>query len=769
MIRGRVQGVGFRPFVVRLAKRLELAGFVSNDPRGVTIEIEGPADRVRAFVRMLPRELPPLASIGLMRSIRQAPQGDRAFLVRPSQLDGERQAEVAPDAATCPECLREVTDAADRRARYAFANCTNCGPRYSIIREIPYDRPATTMAGFRMCADCAREYADVADRRYHAEPIACPTCGPKLRLADGAGNGLAGDPIETASRMLAAGRVIAIKGIGGYHLACDAANASAVRRLRRGKLRDGKPLAVMVADLAVADRCCALDDLERATLCSTAAPIVLARRRPSGMVTGEVAPGCADLGVMLPYTPLHHLLMQTAPPVLVMTSGNRSGSPLTYRDDDAAAELGDIADGILLHDREIFRPIDDSVVHCAAGGVTPVRRARGYVPRPIVVTPPRRGDSTRVLAVGGELKSTFCLLQGGSALVSEHLGDLTNPDTYRHFVASIPRLAALYGFSPDVVAHDLHPAYESTRYAESLNLPALAVQHHHAHIASVMAEADEPGPLIGLVCDGTGWGTDGTVWGCELLRCERGEFSRLGHMDRFPLVGGDAASIETWRPAGALLAAAYGERWPDWLAAMLPRVAARFAQAAGGRAAPFEAQRRARLNTPMTSSLGRLFDAAACLLGLCDRNRHEAEAAMALEAAAASWGEAVEPWPMPVIRRRDGLLLLPAPLVAAICEGIEAGESADRLAAQFHETIAQALAQAALRAAETAGLSTVALSGGCFLNRILLTGVIARLEATGLRVLTNHEVPPGDGGVSLGQAYVAIWKLADTTSPTTGD
>jgi hydrogenase maturation protein HypF len=757
-IQGQVQGVGFRPCIVRMARELGLAGFVTNDTRGVVIEIEGPLNAVERFTTALPASLPPLASIAHMRATACETLGECGFAVRASRTVGERRAGVTPDTATCADCLREIHDPSDRRYHYALTNCTNCGPRYSIIRAIPYDRPATTMAAFDLCPACAREYGDIADRRYHAQPVACPRCGPRLRLVNAGQVAWSGDPIATAAALLHAGRVIAIKGLGGFHIACDANNAAAVATLRERKLRDGKPLAVMVADIDVAERLCALSPADKAALISGAAPIVLARRLPEAEVADNVAPGCADLGIMLPYTPLHHLLMREAPPALVMTSGNLAGQPLTYCDGAALRELADVADAFLLHDRDIFRPIDDSVVFTVGGRTVPVRRARGYVPRAIELpAPDGKHAPIRILAMGGELKSTVCLLADRRAIVSEHLGDLSTPQAYRHFVESIPRLSALYDFEADVVAHDMHPDYQSTHYAAGLDRPLVAVQHHHAHIASVMAEANEPGPLIGIACDGTGFGPDGAVWGCEVLRCEGGNFERLGHMEYFPLVGGDAAAIETWRPAAALLAQVYGGRWREWIGDSLPKVAARVELAAGRGVKNFEVQRRARLHAPPTSSLGRVFDAAAFLLGLCDRNRHEAQAAMALEAAAGAWCMPVEALPFFAAPGRDGIRLSLAPAFAALCEGVEAGAAAPMLAAQFHETVARALAKAGAMAAASAGVKTVALSGGCFLNRILLARLTALLEAEGLRVLSNHEVPPGDGGISLGQAYVAMW------------
>jgi hydrogenase maturation protein HypF len=633
-LRGQVQGVGFRPHVYREARASGLTGFVANDSRGAVIEVEGPRVRIERFVDSLLLSLPPLAVVRDSRRVDRPPLGETTFRIERSRPDDSARTDVTPDAATCQDCLRELFDPDDRRGRYPFINCTNCGPRYSIIRDVPYDRPATTMAGFAMCADCLREYENPADRRFHAQPIACPECGPQVRLLDRRGRGISGDPIADAARLIARGAIVAVKGIGGYHLACRADDDAVVGMLRRRKLRDGKPLAVMVPDLAAAERLCRLTPTERAALTSAAAPIVLAEKRGGASIAEGVANRCASFGLVLPHSPLHHLLFSQGLGPLVMTSANRSGEPLTYRDDDARRELGDVADAFLAHDREIIRPLDDSVVFAFRDAIVPIRRARGYVPRPILVRRPSGSPAPAILAVGGELKSTFCLLAGERAVVSEHLGDLNGPEAFRHYVGAVDRARQLFALDPEIAVHDLHPDYMTTHYARSLELPTLVVQHHHAHIASLMAECDQPGPIIGLACDGTGHGTDGAVWGGEILRCERGGFERVGHIEYFPLVGGDLAAIETWRPAAALLRAAYGPGWGEALRARAGELWSRFEGAHGFDPSLFETQIRRRVNCPDTSSLGRVFDAVAFMLGLCRRNRHEAEAGMALEAGA---------------------------------------------------------------------------------------------------------------------------------------
>jgi hydrogenase maturation protein HypF len=796
-LRGQVQGVGFRPFVYRLAAEFGLGGLVGNNSNGAFVEIEGPTERLEAFEAALVKQLPPLARITELRRAAVPAQGAREFRIATSQADPHRRPEVTPDAATCADCLRELFDPADRRYRYPFINCTNCGPRYSIIKTVPYDRPATTMAVFTMCPACQREYDDPADRRFHAQPNACPVCGPQLGLCRvrraQAGSGergsswvlepILGDPIREAARLLADGRIVAVKGIGGYHLACRADREDVVQKLRQRKLRDGKPLAVMVPSIAAAREFCRITDSDLAALATPAAPIVLAFQRKESALAPSVAPGVNTFGIMLPYAPLHHLLFAEGLGPLVMTSANLSGQPLTFRDEDAFAELHEVADAFLIHDREIFRPIDDSVVFTFAFDTVPIRRARGYAPRPIRLAafdpgrPLAAVRERRILAVGGELKSTVCLLHNGEAILSEHLGDLSNPAAYRHFVEAIARLEELYGFKPDFVAHDLHPQYLSSGYARHCGAPRIAVQHHHAHVASVMAEFGEPGPMIGLSCDGTGYGTDGAVWGCELLHCERGDFERLGHLEYFPLVGGDAAAVDTWRPALALTIAVGGS--PAEVVTEIVAAGGSPAEVASGwstdaswgasadrptatELAVFRRQLTSGMNAPPTSSLGRVFDGVSYLLGLCRRNRHEAEAAMALEAAAGECADSSIQAYGYQISERDGMLRFSiAPMVRAIVVDRRAGVPVARIAARFHETIARVLVEAATRASQRRGIRTVALSGGCFANRRLLGRVVELLETDGLKALYHRNVPSGDGGLALGQAMVAAWVISE--------
>jgi hydrogenase maturation protein HypF len=764
-VRGQVQGVGFRPYVYRIARDLGLAGSVANDGHGARIEVEGPPPLLEAFEGRLEAELPPLARISGLDRTELPPDGSSEFRIVASETADGRKPEVTPDAALCVDCLRELFDPTDRRYRYPFITCTNCGPRYSIVRAVPYDRPLTTMAEFELCGPCRREYEDPGDRRFHAQPLACPDCGPRLELRRVDGSALGGDPIVETARLLRRGRVVAIKGVGGYHLACRADREDAVVRLRTRKRRDGKPFALMVADLEDARRIVELSEADEQVLVSAAAPIVLAPKLDANGIAASVAPGCRDYGVMLPYAPLHWLLFAEGLGPLVMTSANRSGRPLTYLDEAAFRELAGVADAFLVHDRRIERPVDDSVVFTFRDAVLPARRARGYAPRPLRLP---RGDGAeplpwigpeRILAMGGELKSAVCLLADGEAILGEHLGDLMQPEAYRHYVGAVGRLKELFGFEAGIVAHDLHPDYAATRHARRMEVPALAFQHHHAHAASLMAEWGEPGPWIALACDGTGYGTDGAIWGGEVLLARLDGFERLGHLEYFPLVGGDAAAMETWRPAAALLRQARGSGWRESCAGLFKRQEPADLER-------FERQAASGMNAPPTSSLGRAFDAAAYILGLCERNRHEAEAAMALEAAAGT--APAEPLPWAVTDSEGTLVLSLAPALAAMDELRQGGHPVEVLAARFHETVARMLAEAASRAAEATGIRTVGLTGGCFQNRRLLGRTVELLEVLGFEVRVHRRVPPGDGGLALGQAVLAAARLRSRPEPGRG-
>lgn len=764
-IRGRVQGVGFRPFVFRTAAGLGLAGQVGNNDRGVFIEIEGLSGAVNSFCRRLKKESPPLARISSIDRREIETRGGEEFVITKSKRGRHGDAAVTPDTALCADCLAEMSDRGDRRFRYGFINCTNCGPRYSIVHSVPYDREASTMAEFEMCPPCSEEYADPGNRRFHAQPNACPACGPRAWLVDKEGGEIAGDPFRRAAALLQEDRIVAVKGLGGFHLACRADSEKAVRRLRKRKGREAKPLAVMAAGLEQARAIARIDEEAAAALTEPGRPIVLLPARDDSGIAGEVNPSTDSLGIMLPYTPVHVLLIEEAGTPLVMTSGNPTAEPLCRDNREALERLHTIADAFLLHNRTIARPIDDSVVSCVTlpgrdtgtgeGGnrtvITPLRRARGYVPDPITIF----GKSPiPILATGGELKSTVCYLSGDQAVVSEHLGELDNPAAFRNFLKAIERLGRLLEIEPEVVACDSHPLYAAGSHARGLGLPLFEVQHHHAHIVSCMAENRVEEPVIGVACDGTGYGADGNLWGCEILECDAAGFERAGHLDYFPLIGGDAAARETWRPAAGLLHNALGESWARSASDL-------FTDVDREAVTVISRQIERKSGALPTSSLGRFFDAAAFLLGICSFNRFEAEAAMALEAAARRSRQRSAPWPFEVTRKEEG-----GPLLLDLCKAIRkmiddrrAGIPVCDLAQAFHETVAAGLAECVQRTAEDRGLRRVALSGGCFANRLLFTLLAGKLQQCGLQVLFHELVPPGDGGISLGQAASAAARL----------
>ncbi|MBO0770448.1 MAG: carbamoyltransferase HypF [Actinobacteria bacterium] len=740
-VEGIVQGVGFRPFVYSLASRLGLGGLVGNDADGVFAEVEGPPAAVKEFLASLAAEAPPLARIDRVTTAAMTPDGGESFVIAASVPGGERRALVSADSATCADCLAELADPADRRSGYPFINCTNCGPRFTIVRDVPYDRPFTTMAGFAMCERCAAEYHDPADRRFHAQPTCCPACGPRLGLIAPDGAELPGEPLAAAAALLRQGKVLAVKGLGGYHLAVDAASQDAAAALRARKHREDKPFAVMAADLAAARQLCEVDGTAAGLLTSPRRPIVLLPRRSGAPVADAVAPGNRQLGVMLPYTPLHHLLLAAVARPIVLTSGNVSDEPIAYRDEDALARLADIADAFLTHDRPIHIRTDDSVVREFRGREMLLRRSRGYVPEPVRIRPavPRP-----VLAVGAELKNTFCLAKGDHAVVSHHIGDLENAETLASFTEGIEHFRRLFGIEPGVVAYDLHPDYLSTKYAlELAGLDLTGVQHHHAHIAACLADNGEDGPVIGVAFDGTGYGTDGTIWGGEFLLAGLAGFERAGHLAPVPMPGGAAAIRQPWRMAAAYLAAAFPGGHPDGLA--VARRNERQWPAVLSLA-------RAGVSAPLTSSAGRLFDAAAALLGVRDSINYEGQAAIELEQLAApaqadGYRARIDPGQPFQVRGSD--------LIAAAAGDLAAGLPPPVIAARFHHGVAALITGGCLLLRERHGLGTVALSGGVFQNLLLLTEVTARLEARGFRVLVHSRVPCNDGGISLGQAVVA--------------
>jgi hydrogenase maturation protein HypF len=732
-VAGVVQGVGFRPYVHRLATDLGLDGFVRNDEHGVVIEVEGEADAVAALLARLPAEAPPLATVEVVGQEAVPPLGERGFAIAGSTGAGAPDALVSPDSATCADCLHELFDPADRRHRYPFINCTNCGPRFTIVRGVPYDRPLTTMAGFEMCDRCAAEYHDPADRRFHAQPNACPDCGPTLRIQGGS-DPIMRAPLRSATEALRHGAIVAVKGIGGFHLACVAGDEDAVARLRARKHREEKPFALMAADLRAANELVVLGPVEAALLRGRDRPIVIAPRRAGARVAEAVAPRTRELGVMLPYSPLHHLLLADVGEPLVMTSGNVSDEPIAYRDEDALERLGAIADLVLGHDRPIQTRTDDSVLRVARGRPLPLRRSRGAVPSALELPLEPAGD---VLACGAELKSTFCLVRGRRAWVGHHIGDLENLETLGTFEEGVAHFERLFAVEPAVVAHDLHPDYLSTTYALARDgVEHVAVQHHHAHLAACLAEHGETGPAVGAIFDGAGLGTDGTVWGGEILVGDLRGFERAGHLWPVPLPGGDQAVREPWRMACAWRMAAGGDARP--LRGIDPdrwHAIARLAETG--------------VAAPPTTSVGRLFDAVAALCGIRLEVSYEGQAAMELEAACDPSERGAYPLDSVygVLDARETIL--------AVDRDVSRGLGAGVIATRFHHALADATADDCARLAADRGLDLVVLSGDAFQNRRLLERTAEGLARAGLRVLVPGRLPPNDGGISFGQAAVA--------------
>ncbi|MEU4671726.1 carbamoyltransferase HypF [Amycolatopsis sp. NPDC023774] len=732
---GVVQGVGFRPFVHGLARRFGLAGFVGNDSRGVFVEVEGASDDLNAFVAALRAEAPPLAVVEDVRVTCVPVTGERGFAIVASPAGGAAATLVSADSATCVDCLVELWDPGDRRYRYPFVNCTNCGPRFTIVRGVPYDRPLTTMAEFVLCAECKQEYEDPGDRRFHAQPVCCPVCGPRLVFSGG------GEPIKSTVDALEAGAVVAVKGLGGYHLAADAANETAVAALRSRKHREDKPFAVMVPDLAAARAIAEVDDVAAAVLTGHRRPIVLLPRVADGPLAPSVAPGNRRIGVMLPYTPLHHLLLGDLGRPIVLTSANVSDEPIVYRDEDAFARLSGIADAFLTHDRAIHTRTDDSVVRVWRDRVQLQRRSRGYVPEPVTL---RSRFTEHVLGCGAELKNTFCLAKDTHAFLSHHIGDLDNYETFKAYETGIAHFRELFDVTPTVVAHDLHPEYLSTKHALDLeDVELVGVQHHHAHIASCLADNGEAGPVLGVAFDGTGYGTDGTLWGGEFLKADLAGFERLAHFAPIRLPGGTTAIRQPWRMAAAYLDAAniqatalrarHDDQWDDVLHLA-----------------------RTGLASPLTSSAGRLFDAVAAVLGVRDEVNYEGQAAVELEQLADPAERAAYHCGQ-TSQEVSGVDLL-----RAVVEDLDHGTGRPVVAARFHNGVAEAIAETCTRLRDTTALTTVALSGGVFQNLLLLERTVASLEHHGFRVLTHSRVPTNDGGISLGQVAVAASR---TTRP----
>ncbi len=748
-VTGVVQGVGFRPFVYRLARLHHLSGWVCNTSRCVEIEIEGPPASLASFIDRLEHEAPALARIDAVMSQDTRPQGDAnaGFAIRESQHLAATEALIPADVATCDACLADLSDPENCRYCYAFTNCTDCGPRFTIIRQVPYDRRQTTMAHFEMCPSCRAEYENPEDRRFHAEPTACPVCGPRVWLETG-GRRLEEDAIPAAGRLLQSGKIVAVKGLGGFHLAADARSDDAVLALRERKGRVAKPFAVMVRDLAAAEGLCCLGEQERALLLSRERPIVLARKRRDCPLSPHVAPGHKFLGLMLPYTPLHFLLLEHAPAALVMTSGNLSEEPLVYDNDKALTKLAGLADAFLMHDRDIQVACDDSVVRpVSASAAIPLRRARGLVPGPVYLPI----ESDPILGVGAEQKNTFCLAAHGIAILSQHIGDLDSAETFDYYQQAIAHFKGLCRQDPAIVAHDLHPLYLSTRYAQALTgVRLVGVQHHHAHIAACLAENRRTGRVIGLALDGTGYGPDGAIWGGELLVADLAGYTRAGHFAQVRLPGGDAAVKDPGRMAAAYLYALYGD---DFLtqAGRLDLTFSPLAERILGR------QLAEGLNSPLTSSAGRLFDAVAGALGVCRTHTYEGQPAMELEMAAAEDTDGY--YPASINTEGDVLVLDTLAVFGGVLADYHAGVDRATIAGRFHNAVVRLLADACELLRDRTGLNTVALSGGAFQNALLFTGLQQALELMGFEVLSHTLTPPNDGSIALGQVAVAAARL----------
>ena len=751
---GTVQGVGFRPFIYQLARRYGVGGWVCNTGGGVLIEVESKEEIVRRFTDSIPLEAPTLARISDLQSSPVPTVGSKGFEIIASIQEGESQPIVPPDVAVCAECESDFLSPGNRRYRYPFTNCTNCGPRFTIIERVPYDRPNTTMRDFIMCPECRSEYENPLDRRFHAQPNACPACGPHLML-DGQALGDA-EVISRAAALLREGKILAIKGLGGFHLACDARNTQAVKTLRNRKGRGGKPLALMCADLEEVRRICDVDPTSEAMLLSPEKPILLLPALVDNGISPLIAPATRTLGVMLPYTPLHRLLLEESPPSLVMTSGNISEEPIAYKDDEASRRLGHIPDHMLTHDRPIHMACDDSVARAFPTGVGMIiRRARGYVPRPIELDI----EMPRILACGGDLKSTFCLTKGRLALLSQHLGDLDNAPTMEHYRQTVDHFCRFFAVKPEIIAHDLHPDYHSTRFALSLDasdppsprLRRIAVQHHHAHIASCMAENRVSGPVIGVAFDGTGYGTDGRIWGGEFLVADFEGFRRAAHLAYVPLPGGDAAVRRPGRMALSYLlhSSAFAEATAD--KSLITRHSSLLPEE---EAYAVKAQIQRGLNSPLTSSMGRLFDAVSALLGICSEVTYEGQAAIELEAAAA--GPTDRTYDFDIIEDEIDV----RPMIRQIVEEIGRGMPVGDISSTFHSTVAEMVIRVCRSLRDETGLNRVALSGGVFQNMLLLGMTLERLKSSGFEVFRHSAVPCNDGGISLGQAAIAAGRYA---------
>ena len=765
-MRGIVQGVGFRPFIYRLANNHELKGSVLNSTEGVVIEVEGPAKRLEEFIADITSKAPPLAVVERVESSFLPPVGYQSFIIQPSQEEEDKFVLISPDICVCPDCLRELFNPRDRRYRYPFINCTNCGPRFTIIKDIPYDRPKTTMAVFQMCPGCEKEYHNPSDRRFHAQPNACSACGPHVWLVNGKTTGdnfIEGEEAIMRTRpLLSKGAIVAVKGLGGFHLACDATNDASVALLRERKGRVNKPFAIMSLDCQAVEKYCHVSEAERQLLESPQRPIVLLRRKGDSPISALVSPSNSYLGIMLPYTPLHYLLLErrgdeTDTLALVMTSGNMSEEPIAIGNEEALERLGTLADAFLFHDRDIHVRCDDPVTRVFEGKEAIIRRSRGYAPFPVRLN----FETKPVLACGAELKNTFCIARDNYAFLSQHIGDMENLETLSSFESGIEHFKKLFRVSPEVIAYDLHPEYLATKYALELRrngteqLPSetqfVPVQHHHAHIASCLAENGVPEPVIGVAFDGTGYGEDGQIWGGEFLVCDFRHFERRAHLKYVVLPGGEAAIRKPYR-----MAISYLHRLPSALTSGLTLF---------DRVDPVELEIVRRqiekgINSPLTSSCGRLFDAVSSLLGICDVITYEGEAAIRLEMLADESIDDGYHWPLP--RGKLPIVINPEPILCDIIDDLKAGVPLAVISAKFHNAVAEMVSGVCCLIRERDGLSKVALSGGVFQNLYLLKRTLGHLRKRGFKPYIHHQVPCNDGGIALGQAVIANTKV---TSP----
>lgn len=755
-ITGIVQGVGFRPFVYRLANECNLVGSIANTVAGVSIEVQGPAPAIDAFLNRLPQELPPLAKITSLIHRQAETKADTHFRILSSvREDQTPRVLISPDVAVCEDCLREMNNPRNRRFRYPFINCTNCGPRFTIIRDIPYDRARTSMSRFKMCTACQQEYDDPGNRRFHAQPNACWNCGPQVKLLSISGELIdVAEPIRETARLIEQGNIVAIKGLGGFHLACDAKSEAAVDKLRERKHRVEKPFAIMVRKIEDAEKLCLVDAVARKQLLSRERPIVLLPQRLEGRVATGVAPRNRYLGVFLPYTPLHHLLFSAGKyEALVMTSANLSEEPIVIGNTEALERLKDIADAVLVHDRDILRRCDDSVVRVARGQPQKLRRSRGFVPVPVAL----EQESPPILAVGGELKNTICVIRGGEAFLSQHVGDLENLESYGFFQEAVEHMQRILEVRPEVLAYDLHPDYFSTKWAlEKEGVQRIGVQHHHAHIASCMAENHLDGKVIGLALDGTGYGTDGAIWGGEVLVCGYADFARAAHLRYFPLPGSAAAIHEPWRIALGLLYRNFEKDLsiaePLLFNDIDPRKQHLVLQIV-----------ELGVNSPMTSSCGRLFDAVAALIGIRSTVNYEAQAAIELEMAAHDSSEEGV-YPFDLVQEDGKWQIGTRALFASILQDLRKNVSKADISRRFHNGLAAVFAEVAEHVRSSSSLNRVCLSGGCFQNSLLLEALYALLKERGFEVYFHSEVPAGDGGLSLGQALVAAHRVRLTAT-----